>query len=215
MYPLPTEVAQVILSHAPDSYSLRSLVLCCRSFYYAFLALEKGIIHCVMVNEFERAVRPDVVAAIASRSIALADNKSVEAFLVQYSYSLISLPPGWSFCDSLQATKLKHDVDSLTLRFANTIAVNELSKSTRLSPVVLTRSESIRVERSLYRYETYCNLVRRMQLDPWEYYTNSAFLKRRHLFFDKFAPWENEQFVTMYEYLWSCVSKGKDPVFMK
>ena len=186
-------------------------MLCSRLFYYPFLALESEIIQCVIENEFERELRPDVIAAIDSQKIALADDEDVDVFLAQYSHSATSLPDGWLFCDSLSATKLKEDVASLTLRFANGIAVNPLSKRTRDSPIVLSRTEINRIERSLYQYETYCNLLRRMQYDPPAYCTNLTFLQRREIFFDKFAPWEHEQFVAIYEYLWSCVSKGIGP----
>ena len=203
MNSLPIEVAQLVLFSAPDSRSLRSLVLSNRLFYSSFLALESEIIPSVMHNEFDPAVLPDLLATINSRKIAHAQGYTFESFLAPYRRNALRLPSTWSFCDSLSATKMKEDAVSLTLRFVDSIDVSALSKRPGL-PLSMSQSEVNRIHRSLYRYELYCNLFPLMKYPGICGRTN----RFRSNFFEMFAPWENEQFVAIYEFLWLCVSEG-------
>ena len=70
----------------------------------------------------------------------------------------------------------------------------------------VTRTEMERIRRALFRFELYCNIFLKSLDRPGPD-------ERKELFLDRFSPWENEQLVTMYEYLLQRMSIGQSVLF--
>ena len=69
-------------------------------------------------------------------------------------------------------------------------------------PISLTHSEVNRIERAFYRYEVFCNICHL-------HCGTENPVEQKQMFFSKFAPWENEQLVSVYEFLQERLSDGK------
>ena len=198
-----------MLSCISESRSLRAAVISNRQIYSTFVAASISILDAVFCNEFPPGLRPDAVAAIESKQIPVADADAIRAFLSDHEHTHVSRPERWSFSDSLAATKFHEDVRYFAAGFAATVAVYPFTQSTEESRVVFMKTEMERVEQALYRYELYCNLFRH---EVHKIYGSREPViqsrERRKIFFDKFAPWENEHFYTIYEHLWFRLSEG-------
>lgn len=68
----------------------------------------------------------------------------------------------------------------------------------------LSTNEVTRIERSLYRFEIYCNLFR----DSAQF-TFAPGPEQREAYFSKFSPWENEQLACVQDYLSGAIREGK------
>ena len=201
---LPTELAQTILSLLPDSFTLRALVLSASPFYRAFLTAQNLILNAVLHNEFSEGVLPDTMAARMSSYVRPRNEKEIEEFLSQYQPELQPLPESWSLSDSLKLSRISRSVRYFTDDYAAALVVNPVTGIQDEQPMPLTRTEMVRIERALYRFEVFCNLFRRT--DIMSSIMPGDLEEQQHLFLRKFAPWENEQLGCIYHYLWSCLS---------
>lgn len=74
--------------------------------------------------------------------------------------------------------------------------------------------ELFRIKRALYRYQIYCNLIFRSQIDfhpgRWVRQNRNSYLKEH--FFHPFPPWVNEQLCCIHDYLEDVLSRSFDEV---
>ena len=203
---LPTELLQAILSHAGDAFSLKNLAQCCSSFHRAFLANQDFLLQTVLRNEISAGVLPDALVTFASARLLrgeefttipsdghLRQGFDCQAQLRQLvKLGLIS----WSVPKALALSQLHSHIVFFTHKFASTLVTNPITGSSNQNPVVLRPKELERIERSFYRYELFCNLSR----------AGSQGEDRE--FLEKFAPWENEQLATIYDFLYDQMSIG-------
>jgi len=66
-----------------------------------------------------------------------------------------------------------------------------------------TPKELCRIQRTLYRFELYCNSVGRSNACEFEYFSEE---EQRGYFFARFPPWENEQLACVHDYLFEQLS---------
>ncbi|KAL9122316.1 MAG: hypothetical protein Q9187_001125 [Circinaria calcarea] len=206
----PTELAQAILFHAPDFISLRALTLSSPFFYRAFLTAQKLILNKVLSNEFRasRTILPDALTTFTSARLSLQSDSQIrddqiKSFLLNL-HPITALPEIWSLSDFWALSTTHDHVKYFANDFAITLSANPLTGASHEVPSALTPTEMDRVERALYRYELYCNLFGKNhgygRLD-WPDQRRPDFRDQQRMFFGKFAPWENEQLATIYEYL--------------
>lgn len=191
---LSAELVRMVLSAAPDVESLRAAVVSCPLFYRAFLEAEASVTEQVLLNQIDASVLPDARLAFESRE------GIVDFTTAQSLRERSTLPQTWSLRDALRLGRLHPHVE----KFANVFAWESLTKSPlNQSKLISTRPEICRMQRALYRFETYFNLFR----DPPDV-PSSTLEEQRRLFFANYAPWENEQLGCIHDFLVRVISPG-------
>lgn len=108
---------------------------------------------------------------------------------------------------AIALSKIHSNVQFFLRRYMATITKRLAIIAEEGATISLTSSEAARIERAFYRFELYCNLFRREDTPHGGHaYEDDS---RKDIFFDKFMPYENEQFVCIYDYLFSEVTIGK------
>lgn len=102
-----------------------------------------------------------------------------------------------SLADVLKLLRFHKKVSSLALRYA-CAAIARLPVTAREK---LDHTEKCRIERALYRFQLYCNLVG--PLIP------VAGTEQREIFFNHFATFELEQLASIYEFLIGVATRRK------
>ena len=206
----PTELVQAILSYASDAVSLRALILSGASLYRAFLAVQNLILKDVVRNEFRASILPHALAILTSAHFSLQRDDQIQSDQIEDSllhfHHVAALPETWSLSESLALSTVRDYVKYFATDFASALSANLLMGVSDEGPIALTRHEMNRIERALYRYELYCNLFGKNNTQ-----CRFDFHDQRRLFFGKFAPWENGQPATIYEYLFQQLSTGMAP----
>ena len=143
--------------------------------------------------------------------------EKVRAIMAVYDgMRVASLMQCWNLRDALYLDKLHNHIEFFVKGF--TIDALRLEKDVNADARTALSSERHRVERTLYRFELYCNLFRRRErerrelsrnrLNPEERFSHQ---EQRRIFFDRFPPWENEQFASIREYLFKQLSIREHP----
>ncbi len=207
---LSIELHRLILLELDDIGSLGCAILSCHALHSAF-SINPGVIATqVLVNQVGCDVLPEAIAAFES-SRAGAEKDDFVGFMAQHVYrrSVCSI----SATPAEAASFAKLDVCSRQLvhMFANDCLaevptpkaeedVADQSSDVSLAP---TPSERARIRRALYRFETFCNIARRIL--PGVFYPDT----RLDSFCSRFSPWENEQVGCIQDFLFRLVSPGE------
>ena len=194
----PVEIAQNILSLAPDALSLRALILSCSFFHRAFIVSPSLILHSVVRNEIHALVLPDALATLATANLSPRKRDRVRDFLAQANLFPASIPEYWSMSDSLKLSKINSHVKYFATDFGSTLCADLVTGVPNEAPLALTLTERHRIERAFYRFEIYCNLFGKHEKNPRSTFKPE---EQKQMFLDKFPPWENEQLASIREYL--------------
>ncbi|RAK92541.1 hypothetical protein BO79DRAFT_138404 [Aspergillus costaricaensis CBS 115574] len=195
---LPVELLQAILAAAPDIKTLEVAVMTGPCLYNAFKGAEEFIVRSVVLRQFDDDLLHDVLATHASSKIQDWSIDQAEKFLTPYfardqHHFVDSME--WKLSQARSIDQFDETVQYLADRLATKALSNHTVWSGILSWVVPpTKLERNRISRSLYRFETFCNLY-----PSWKYALRSDTGK---LYIDHFAPWENEQLVCVSECLY-------------
>lgn len=217
--PLPPELTSIILSHVPDARTLRNLILSAPCFYHGFFATSRFILHAVLFNEFGSALLPIALAIHYCERLPLGDlhhaafqnDKWVKQQVLRdarlHIVSTIArnaqIPDDWSLPDSLALTELHSHADWFASEFAATLTeVSPAESEHKCGP--LREREMIRISSAFLRFELY----RLVFSKRYRYEERPGPERRKEMLLDKFAPWENEQLTTAYEYLLQRLSLG-------
>lgn len=216
---LPPELAVIILSQAPDARTLRNLILSAPCFYLCFPAASRLILHAVLFNEFGSALLPIVLAIHRCEILTLVDLRHVasqrerrinqeilqitRANILNSMVKSVRLPYGWTLSDSLALTELHDDVDWFASEYSATL-LGPFPDEVKQICEPLRRREMDRVRSAFFRFELYRRLHLKCRL--YEDYPDAN--DNKEVFPKMFAPWENEQLVTIYEYLLQRLSIG-------
>lgn len=195
----------MILEALPDVASLQAAVLSCPLFYRAFLEAETSITTHVLLHQIDISVLPEAIAAAKSSRLNphgtdLKTRRVISEFVAQNLHQRPTPPRSWSLWDALRLAQFHSRVDWFSVKFARAALTKHPLDST---PPVATHQETCRIERALYRFETYCNLFREYQKTPSTIYED-----QEQLFFANFAPWENEQLGCVHDSLARAVLPG-------
>ncbi|KAJ2978822.1 hypothetical protein NUW58_g7373 [Xylaria curta] len=211
---LPVELLQMILGALPDVSSLCMAASSCSLFYHVFLQAETPLTTRVLLGQVDVDVLPE--AMMAGESALLRPHESgresyqaILDFVARNLQRRPTPPKSWSLRKALHLSRLHFYVDAFARKFvATTLAIHPLNRTTR--PV--TPREMRRVERALYRFETYCNLFRQPPTKGPIRYQDSIpsriYDERVPLFFAHFAPYENEQLGCILDFLLRAISPG-------
>lgn len=204
---VPLEIAQHILTSIDDISSLVSTVLACPFLYHAFTSAEEYITRQVLFQHVNPALINDAVLAYDTSHRTFWSDVDVRQILSQYFDT--DKPPflAWKLSRAIPIAKLHNDIHYLATELAShaiaKIPASEEEPDSAHMP--LSTNEITRIERTLYRFEIYCNVFGR-----YAQFTFIPGAEQRAVFFSKFAPWENEQLGCVHDYLAGAVKQGKN-----
>ena len=208
---LPSELAPIILHQAPDALTLRNLVLSGPSFYHGFTSSPKPILDAVLFNEFGPRLLPVALATYESFHLSEDGFDSARHDLLSNMKNIPVIPGDWTIASSIALSKVHSEVNYFTSEFASTF--NHPSEGAIAhddEPATRTELERIRI--AFFRFELYCNVYRSSPNLRWKQQRPSSD-ERKEAFLDKFSPWENEQFYSIYEYLQERMSIGRSTLY--
>lgn len=165
--------------------------------YNAFRGAEERITTRVLLNHLNPELLHDAICAQETSS----PRETVD-ILKQYLDHQRPLPVlKWRLSEALSMGKLYDHVHYFATDLASkALAKNPVSGESDIAPTPPSQSELTRIERTLYRFEIYCNVFR----GP----PNTFLSLRRRWFFFQFSPWENEQMACIYDHFVSVVTPG-------
>lgn len=159
---------------------------------------------------------PEALAVLRSTKLPkVLDHDTLTQFIDKYFETLRndSLSVGWTLSEAAGMERSHH----LIQQFTDDFAAHALTHHPDTGEL-LTRYESPsgqelqRIQRSFYRFELYCNLFSRRakvhRRDP----INSKDKEHKYLF-ARFAPWELEQLVCIYDFLYRQISERMVSVY--
>ncbi|OJJ78200.1 hypothetical protein ASPBRDRAFT_50971 [Aspergillus brasiliensis CBS 101740] len=200
---LPLELLQAILAAASDIRTLEAAVMTGPCLYNAFKGAEQIIVQSVVPHQFDADLLHDL-STHASSKIRDGSIQQAEKFLTPYfardqHHFLASME--WGLAQARSISQLDETVQYFVDRIAtHALRIPGLSFRQPDPPFLPpTKLERNRIARSLYRFETCCNL------DPsWR---EELMIDKGKRYKDHFAPWENEQLVCVGEFLYKHVVK--------
>ncbi|KAK2808173.1 hypothetical protein FQN50_004914 [Emmonsiellopsis sp. PD_5] len=178
---LPVELRQAILCELPDIPALQAALEADASLQDAFSDAESHILDSIICHQIPVGLLPEAFALLASSRL----DEDVQKILDSYLLRLPSYPIKWTL-DEAQTLINTHELVSF---FAEEFASSALriSPVASQSPAPLSINERSRVMGGFYRFELYCIFTEYPGLED--------------LFLKRFAPWENEQLASIYDYL--------------
>lgn len=196
---LSVELKQTILSGIADIISLRAAALSCPALYSALLSAENHIVTRVLLNKVDFGVLPEAIIVQEALHLEPCSEKLTQEFVARHLNERHLPPKKWSLCDAIRIAKLHACVSELALQFIETVT----TKSSIIVSRSVTRAEICRIERALYRFETFCNLFRGFES------SHHRLLERLFAtFFFNFSPWEIEQLACVHDYLVQMIYPG-------
>ena len=205
---LSPELKCNIFTNLPDVTSVRSLALVSSSFYYTFLDAQYLILPQVLQNEISTDLLHGAVAAYKASKIPVWTKPAVHDFLGEYFRNFVTHKvKKWNLSEALHMSKIHRCVEFFAAKFAS-VALSK-NPTTRDSNATPSCTEMIRIKRILYRFELYCNLFRKPGFDRMVRGERNCLIQpspfrtheQRNIFFNMFAPWENEQLGCIHDWL--------------
>lgn len=200
---VPAEIKQLIFELLADIPSLCALLSTCSILYCSFYDSESSI----LARFLQRRIPPSLM------HIALATLKSSEPskWSKQTAEDLVTLYTKTDKSPLLPKLNLRNahllsETNGHVQFFANRFATKALSYHPvtclpELVPTPIRPSELCRIERTLYRFQFYCNLMALRK--------KSRFGRGPSVIsFDGFAPWEDEQLACIKDYLLAAAFLG-------
>lgn len=199
---LPLEAKQAVMRALPDVESLKWLVLSCSSLYHAFRDAESWITTRVLLNEVDLDVLPETVVVLESTRNRSWTRQGIIDFTSQHLTRRMPPPKSWTLADALSISKLHSHVHYFATDFAcKCLGIQAQERGVQQSSP--SQLEIARFERTLYRFEMYCNLFGDFR-NPI-----LSVNEQREILFSRFSPCENEQLACIHDYLYGKVSPGK------
>ena len=205
---LTPELKCAIFTNLPDVASAKSLALTSSSFYYTFLGAESLIITQVLQNEITTDLMHGAFAAYKASKISVWTKQAVKNFLDEYFGDLAPHKAQiWTLSEALPMNKVHSCVNFFAADFASfALSKNPIPGDSSAAP---SCTETLRIKRSLYRFELYCNLFRKPSYDRMVRGDRNCLIQpspfgtqeQRDIFLNMFSPWENEQLGCIHDYL--------------
>ena len=211
---LPNELKHLVFAALPDVHSLVCAALTGFALYHALRTDERELSSCVLLRQIKPEIFNDAIATWESKLLGrkIWTAPRIEVFFKEYSNRVATF---LQTCDLSKALSLAQ-FHLKVQYFAKDLAERALQVATERSlpqeqVLPVNQNEMIRIERTFYRFEIYCNLFgdsksRHILPGP----------EQRKAFWNRFSPWENEQLACVWEYLGSIVAPGKaNPFYLK
>lgn len=197
---LPLELKVGILQSVDDLTSLYAIIRTCRTVYAAFKEARSTILPSALDFALPLEIRHEALAVLDSSNLPA---PSIEEALEYVNCRLFGEIPREITPGNLNELSRQH---ILVEWFTNDLCTSVRSLRLRdthvdIYPFVLCLDERIRIQRAFYRFQLYCNLVPKNNLEgglgPEE---------ARYEFFDCFPSWENEEIACVHDYLYDKMS---------
>ncbi|KAF4420427.1 zinc finger domain-containing protein [Fusarium austroafricanum] len=199
---LPVEITQKVLSTVTDLLSLRCAALSCPAFFYAFNDAENAITTRVLSTQVGFDLLPEAIAASESSQLPSHTEEEIQEFVANHLRRRRSPPESWTLAlaSALPIGKFHNCVSAFARMFVSNVSIREnLGRVGWLDP---TYDETCRIERALYRFEVFRNILSKSR----------SIEEETNIFFANFAPWENEQLGCIHDFLVRAVSPAFDDV---
>lgn len=206
---LPDEIKQAIFSSLADVASLKALILTCSSLYHAFLKVESLILAQILQNQINPNLMHDALATLKSSQIDPWCRLAGENVIMLYTTGeTSSLLPTWNLRNALAVSELHGHIQFFANNFASSaLSQNPVTGLPETDPAPASPSELIRIQRTLYRFELYCNLFAERRRSFGGYFETFNVNEQGRYLAAGFAPWENEQLACIRDYLIGTLSK--------
>jgi hypothetical protein len=182
--------------------SLKWLVLACSSFYHAFRDAESLITTRVLLNEVQLDVLPEAVTVFQSARNRSWTRQGIIDFTSQHLARRTPPPQSWTLADALSISKLYSHVHYFATDFTcKCLGIQALERGVQQS--LPSPLEIARIERTLYRFEMYCNIFKDFR------HPMLSMDEQREILFSRFSPCENEQLACIHDYLHGKISPGE------
>lgn len=225
---LAPELKQGIFLQLADVSSLHSVILTCSSFRCTFLNAESLILNTILEKRTHPSAAFDALAVHEASKLGPTNEtwskKAVQLIMSLYDDNRSALwSHVWCLREALEFERLNDIVHYLTNEFISSalsvkpVGIGPDSQAT--SCQAGSFAEVGRIQRTIYRYELYCNLFRmrkpvtsrgvRGQLLPVEPVDGFRAQEKHDTFFAKFTAWENEQLACVRDFLMARISIRK------
>ncbi|KAI1399393.1 hypothetical protein F4819DRAFT_488607 [Hypoxylon fuscum] len=210
---LPHDILKVILEYSHDAESLLSTIVSCRAFYEAFNTTPSSVMKAFVSRQIGAAVLPEAIQTLKAASFrchGVSDLSDWE--LPPTAYRLFSdgrnalLNYQWNLSGGVAAVRFHSLVDDFAQRFASEslfwLQNNSDCEEDKYEEVWYdevdppSSQERARIQRALYRFETYCSLF------PPRNGVASPNFDAQFPVFSSLSVLEREQLASIYEYLW-------------
>lgn len=182
--------------------SIKTLALASSSFYRIFIEYQSSILAHTLFKEIGSELLPNAFVVLQASQIKPWSRAAVREYLRGFPQKFdSSLPNKWTLSEALRRTKLHRCVQHFSNDFV-AFALSGIQQLHHQSTASLTPSptELHRIQRSFYIFELYCHLFRKQNGKLEKVRLNEK--EQRHIFFNKFPPWENEQLGCIHDYLY-------------
>ncbi|KAI1258536.1 hypothetical protein F5Y18DRAFT_345125 [Xylariaceae sp. FL1019] len=195
---LPVELGQRILAYL-DLDTLRNAALSCRRFLEAFTGAQDLIVGEILLREIHPDVLPEALLVNISWNHGAPSVEKAIQFARENIRRREPVSSKWHFIDAFPLVKFHEKVRYLAAQAADDAFRRHPRLTTMGQPNLPSPEELRRFERTLYRFQLYCNVIGGFLPDD----PNDL----EDMFFDHFATWENEQLACIQEHLMRLVAK--------
>ncbi|CEJ94637.1 hypothetical protein VHEMI10156 [[Torrubiella] hemipterigena] len=202
----PPEIHWMVLWCCPDLKTLLAASHSTRALYYALKSYPFPIIESLVHQAVGEAALPDCIRAMRAKTMAHGGPRSerMETMVQElFENDGVVRTDFWSIPRGLAAISLREIFVQLAAEIGSEYATNWTSVYPMIShnpPVPPSEAELGRIVSALYRFETFCTIFARV-LRLGQPDLDAAY----KLFFSRFAPWEIEQIVSVFESVGSLV----------
>ncbi|KAK2753764.1 hypothetical protein FQN55_000127 [Onygenales sp. PD_40] len=192
---LPVELRQAILCELPDVPALQAALEADASLKDAFFDAESLILESITCHQIPVALHPEAFAVLASSHFGDKTFSADHAQKIVNNYLLRvpSYPIKWTLDEARSLNDIHEHISCFAEEFASSaLRVYPVPPK---SPKPVSITERSRFMGAFYRFEFYCNLFR-------------EYPKQGDPFVSRFAPWENEQLASIYDYLFDRITPG-------
>ena len=199
---LPTELLLMVLSEIDDVASLQSAFLSSpwvrNPFSNPLLnkKLRDEVTFRVLNNEIGSDILPEALLTFLSKPLVRARGDVLSKFLNHAKRTRLA-ELSWSITDALEISRFHIIIDNFSRNYANKVLAGAPTSDYKVPRITQpTPTETGRIQRAFYRFEIFCNLFPPL--------SNISYNKMKDEwadFFNRFAPWENEQLACIHDFL--------------
>ena len=201
---LPAEIKRLIFESLADIPSLRALISTCSTLYCSFHDSESSILAGFLQTRIPPSLMYPALATLKSSKPTPWSRQTAEDLITLYTKTgKASLLPELNLRNALLLSEMHDHVHFFATRFATyALSQHPVAGVPQLVSPPISPSELCRIERTLYRFQCYCNLM------TWRNTGLSNRCRISSVISDNFAPWENEQLACIINYLVDAAFKG-------
>ncbi|KAI9877686.1 MAG: hypothetical protein M1830_003128 [Pleopsidium flavum] len=214
---LQIELKSAILHFSADCDSLKALVHAIPSFYHVYTGVRQSVLSTVALREIHPDVIPDALAVHRFAKMDRQGPDQVKDFLAKYKtdrhpkhVTLLSIPL------SIELLAFhKRYIEFFTEDFTFSILlILPISRKSEMSHAPPSSTEIRRIHRSFYRFELYCLLFKRREIQHGVVHDRERLGSQAQsdMFLSLFPPWEVEEICCVHDYLYRRLSTPFDEV---